>query len=93
METNHDLNLYCEDSRSQIEKNELTLDAEATLDILKNVDKRFYDILIGRYFNRQTLREVGEKFGFTGEYIRQLEPRALESLRRICCKLNLKSFE
>ena len=48
---------------------------------LTTLSERESDVLHRRYFDKQTLREVGQVFGVTQERVRQVEAKAIRKLR------------
>ncbi len=55
---------------------------------LKELDIKEKDILTRR-LKKQTLNQIGKKYGLTGERIRQIENQALKKLKTTICQLRL----
>ena len=61
-----------------MEARDETAKAKACLDVL---DEKRRDVLIGRFWDGETLKQIGRRYGVTSEWIRQWERLALLKLR------------
>ena len=51
--------------------------------LFKHLNNKERDIMKLRYFNNQTLQEIGNRYGVTREWIRQIEQKALSKIIRL----------
>lgn len=61
--------------------NEMPEEWERTRDAIRFLDPKSRDILKGRFFRGETLREIGERLGVSKERIQQLQAEAIRKLR------------
>ena len=61
-----------------MEARDETAKAKACLDVL---DEKRRDVLIGRFWDGETLKQIGRRYGVTSEWIRQWERLALLKIR------------
>ena len=57
-------------------------DLEALADALEALDERGRDIVIGRYYEGRTLREIAERLDISYAYVKVLHNKALASMKK-----------
>ena len=83
---------HSESADEQIIKDAFVDDVELLLACLNDREKEILKLHYGFKGDTLTLQQIGDKYGLTRERIRQIEKRAINKLKRVATKKNLKEY-